>query len=113
MIESYNFGRIVINGKGYSEDLIIFLDTVRENWRREKGHVLAIDDIRSSIEAFGPEVLVVGTGQNGRMVIPHKTREYLNSMRIELFEESTGEACERYNRLSGSRRVMGAFHLTC
>jgi len=32
MIESYDFGRIVINGKKFGSDLIIFPDRVNGNW---------------------------------------------------------------------------------
>jgi len=36
-IDSYQFGRIVIDGVGYGSDLIILGDGVQENWRRVRG----------------------------------------------------------------------------
>jgi len=32
MIESYKFGEIIINGKKYSSDLIIFEDYIYDSW---------------------------------------------------------------------------------
>ena len=40
IIEQYRFGKMRINGKDYSSDLIIFFDTIETNWRRKKGHSL-------------------------------------------------------------------------
>ena len=35
MIESYDFGRIVIDGRKFASDVIIFLDRVDGNWWRK------------------------------------------------------------------------------
>ena len=44
-IESYRFGQIVIDGESYSNDVIIFPDHVKQNWRRNSGHNLVTDDL--------------------------------------------------------------------
>ena len=44
-IDSYQFGEIVISGKEYSSDVIIFPDRVIDNWWRETGHELCLEDI--------------------------------------------------------------------
>jgi hypothetical protein len=112
MIDSYDFGRIVINGKRYNSDLIVFSDKVRDGWWRKEGHRLHVDDLKDVLE-FKPEVLVVGTGYSGLMRIPLETRRYVESEGIEFLAQKTAEACETFNRLVKSRRVVAALHLTC
>jgi hypothetical protein len=112
MIDSYDFGRIVINGKRYNSDLIVFPDKVRDGWWRKEGHRLHIEDLKDALEAK-PEVLVVGTGYSGMMTIPPETRKYVESKGIELIAQRTAEACKTFNRLVKSRKVVAALHLTC
>jgi len=69
MIDSYDFGRIIINGKRYNSDLIVFSDKVRDGWWRKEGHRLDVEDLKDVLESK-PEVLVVGTGYSGLMRIP-------------------------------------------
>ena len=112
MIDSYDFGRIVINGKRYNNDLIVFPDKVRDGWWRKEGHRLHVEDLKDVLEAK-PEVLVVGTGYSGLMTVPPETRKYVQSGGIELIAQRTAEACKTFNRLVQSRKVVAALHLTC
>jgi hypothetical protein len=112
MIDSYEFGRIVINGKRYDSDLIVFSDKVRSGWWRKEGHRLHVEDLKEVLEVK-PEVLVVGTGYSGLMTVPPETRKYIESKGIELMVQKTTEACETFNRLVKSRKVVAALHLTC
>ncbi len=112
MIDSYDFGRIVINGKRYSSDLIVFPDKVRDGWWRKEGHRLHVEDLKDVLEVK-PEVLVVGTGYSGLMRVPPETRRYVESEGIEFVAQKTAEACETFNRLVKSRKVVAALHLTC
>jgi hypothetical protein len=112
MIDSYDFGRIVINGKRYSSDLIVFSDKVRDGWWRKEGHRLHVEDLKDVLEVK-PEVLVVGTGYSGLMRVPPETRRYVESEGIEFIAQKTAEACETFNRLVKSRKVVAALHLTC
>jgi len=112
MIDSYEFGRIVINGKRYSNDLILFSDKVRDGWWRKEGHLLHVEDLKDVLEVK-PEVLVVGTGYLGLMMVPLETRKYVESEGIEIIAQKTTEACETFNRLVKSRKVVAALHLTC
>ena len=66
IINSYQFGEIVINGKKYSSDVIIFPDRVIDNWWRKTGHELCLEDIAEAMTE-NPEVLLVGNGASGLM----------------------------------------------
>jgi len=112
MIEFHDFGKITINGKRYTTDVIIFPDHVRDNWWRNQGHSLSIEDLREVVQAK-PEVLIVGTGYNGCMKVPDEVLEHFTSRSIEVIVEKTGEACKTYNRVASTKRVVAAFHLTC
>lgn len=112
MINSYDFGRIVIDGNAFTTDVIIFSDRVMEDWWRKDGHVLHIADIESAVEE-NPEVLIIGTGKYGILNVLPQTREYIESKGIELIVELTERACEIYNRISQDRKVVAALHLTC
>jgi hypothetical protein len=96
----------------YSGDVIIYPDRVDGPWWREKGHSLALADLREVLQAL-PEALVIGQGSYGRMEVPLETRRRLQAAGIEVIVEPTGRACEMYNRLRAKRRVVAALHLTC
>jgi len=112
-IDTYEFGRMVVDGKAYTQDLIIFPDRIREKWRRQKGHGLCLKDIADVIEAL-PEILVVGQGQFGAMRIGKSVAEAIESDGIRLFADKTTEAVRLFNEFANAGHdVVGAFHLTC
>ena len=112
MIESYNFGRIVIDGQTYRSDVVIHPHGVRDRWRRRSGHRLLPEDLEGVLEA-GAETIIVGTGKMGLMQVPDETREWLESRGLEVIVERTDQACETYNRLSQEGPVIAALHLSC
>ena len=112
-IDSYQFGRIVIDGVSYSSDCLIVGGTVGSNWWREQGHSLSAEDLKGVIAAK-PSVLVVGCGASGLMQVPEQTRQALqeNDIRLEVLD--THKAVQRFNELSkAGENVAAALHLTC
>ena len=112
MIDSYHFGHIVINGKEYNSDVIVFPNRVKDHWWRKSGHGLAIKDIEEIIESR-PEVLIIGCGADEMLKIPQETRDYIQQQGIELVACDTKKACEIYNGLCKKRQVTIGLHLTC
>lgn len=110
-IDSYSFGKIIINGKTYTSDVIVFPDRVKANWWRKEGHEINPEDIADIIKAK-PDTLIIGTGAYDLVTIKDKTREMLSSKRIRLIAKPTKEACDEYNRIRDKRKVAG-LHLTC
>jgi len=113
LIESYDFGSIVVNGTRYTSDVIITGDKIQASWRRREGHVVHASDVRDALEEFLPEVVVVGTGYAGMMKVGREIEDYLRTKGIELLVERTEKACKLFNTLSKSKRVLAALHLTC
>jgi hypothetical protein len=112
VIESYSFGRIVVDGRTYTADVIICPDRVESSWVRGSGHALAIEDLQAVLEGEA-RMVIVGTGSVGLMRVPVATLEYLKAAGFEVIVERTGQACDTYNRLSEQRPVIAALHLSC
>jgi hypothetical protein len=49
-IDHYEFGRIMIDGRQETRDLIILPDRVVRNWWRQDGHALVLDDLAEVLE---------------------------------------------------------------
>jgi hypothetical protein len=109
-IEKYNFGKIIINGKAYANDVILLGEKIIPNWWRKKGHNLLKQDLEKIIE-YKPQLLIIGKGNNGRMRVPNALHKKLE-FNIESYK--TDRAVRRYNQaLEEGIRVAGGFHLTC
>lgn len=112
MIEKYTFGQIKINGNTYTSDVIVYPDRVNDNWWRKQGHLLVPQDLEDAVDTR-PDTLVVGTGNSELMKVPDSTREWVSSQGIKLIIQPTEKACNTYNQLSQSEKVVAALHLTC
>jgi hypothetical protein len=111
-IDLYSFGKIIIKGKTYTSDVIIYPESVDSSWWRKEGHYLQPVDLDKALSAK-PDLLIIGTGHSGVMVVPEETILFIKSKGIEILVERTEKAVELYNSLSKARKVVAAFHLTC
>jgi hypothetical protein len=112
-VDTYEFGRIVVDGVEYRADLIILPDGVAPDWWRREGHSLAPEDLPAATAA-AVATLVVGTGAYGAMAVPAATVAFLAERDIALEAKPTAAAVERYNALAAAgERVAAALHLTC
>ncbi|MFH0778885.1 MAG: Mth938-like domain-containing protein [Candidatus Eisenbacteria bacterium] len=112
MIDSYEFGEIVIDGKTYTSDVIIYPDRIDDGWRRKEGHKLSVEDIKGVLDSR-PEVLVVGTGYSACLKVESGTKRALEESGVELIVADTTKACREFNQLAGRKSVVAALHLTC
>ncbi len=103
---------MVISGKAYTSDLIIFPDRVDPSWWRKSGHRLCLEDLKDILQE-DLEVLVVGTGYMGVMKVEEEVTQYAKSHGIELIIEKTKKAVGRYKSIFSKKKTIGAFHLTC
>lgn len=112
MIESYSFGQMVVDGRAFTADLIVFPGRIKDSWWRKSGHKLCLEDLKDVVnEDF--EVLVVGTGFYGIMKVEEEVKNFARSKGIDLVAEKTKEAVDSFNELSAKKKTIGAFHLTC
>jgi len=110
-IDHYSFGQIVIDGKRYTSDVIIYPGRVDSSWWREDGHTLRAVDIADVIDAK-PEILIIGTGIYGAMSVPKETLTFLESKGMDIRIERTEKAVELFNKLQG-KKVIAVLHINC
>lgn len=112
MIESYDFGKIKIDGEEYSHDVIIFDDGIKDWWRKDS-HWVGVSDLREIIEKK-PKTVIFGTGYSGVMEVAKEAKEHLEKLGVEVIIEPTKKACDTYNKLSSENKsIIAALHLTC
>jgi hypothetical protein len=112
-ISEYEFGKIAIDDKTYTSDVIIAPEKVIDSWWRKEGHNLNIEDLDDIVKA-SPEILVIGTGYYGRMKIPEETKKYLEDHGIKVRLSKTSDAVTEFNELQKKcARIVAALHLTC
>lgn len=110
-IDYYDFGEVIVDGKKYTSDIIIYPDRVSTNWWRKEGHSLSIDDLKNVISEK-PEIIIAGTGFDGCMKIPPETKKYIESKKIKLIVEKTAGAVKIHNNCE-NKNVITCLHLTC
>ena len=112
MIEHYEFGKFIINGKIYESNVVLLGKEARKG-RYLEGHKLKIDDFILLVE-YKPEVIVIGTGASGVVKVQAEIREFIEGKGIKLIAEKTAEACKTYNSLVKQGKKVAAFlHNTC
>lgn len=112
MITSYGFGRVVIDGKAYTSDVIVYPERTADGWWRKKGHELSLKDIGEILE-YGPQLLIVGTGKFGMMKVPEEVASDIRASGIKLVVAHTPRAVRLFNGQPSGTRVVAALHLTC
>ncbi len=112
-IESYSFGRMTVDGKTYTKDIIIFPDnSILSPWWRRAGHRLERSDI-GKLVAMSPDIIIAGTGASGLMKIDGGLVSFLEEQQIAFIALPTAEAVRVYNERVRKEVAGGCFHLTC
>lgn len=112
-IEEYSFGRVVIDGKEYNDDLILFQDhIIQDKWWRSQGHLLKYKDLDEYIEEYNPQEIIIGTGYYGTMDIDDSCASRLKEKGIKVTEGRSKEMVDKYIE-SDKYGLMACFHLTC
>jgi hypothetical protein len=112
-IDQYAFGKVVIEGKTYTSDVIIYPEKVDPSWWRKEGHRLQPVDLENVIREK-PDILIIGTGNVGAMDVPKETLAFLRSQGIDVRVARTEKAVGIFNSsYGGNKKVVAALHLTC
>jgi hypothetical protein len=110
-IGDYSFGRIIVDGREETRDLIVLPVRVVRNWWRREGHGLVLDDLADVIDEL-PERLIIGTGAYGRLAPDPQALERLRVRGIDVEALPTADAVQRYVQLDPNH-TAAALHLTC
>jgi hypothetical protein len=116
-LEYPGFGEIVVDGREYKHDIVIYPDgrigrRRKEISKRKHGtsHKLDPEELREYLrEDF--DALIVGTGMYGKLSLLPESRKLVEGK--EVVELPTGEAVKLFNELQGRKRILGIFHVTC
>jgi len=116
-LEYPSFGKIIVDGKVYEHDIIIYPSRrveKRKKWisksKHGTSHKLDSEELKEYLtEDF--DVLIVGTGYYGYLSLLPESRKLVEGK--EVHELPTGKAVELFNELNGKRKVLGIFHVTC
>ena len=110
-MDGYGFGRVTIDGREETRDVIVLPERVVRSWWRREGHGLVLEDLAEVLDEL-PERLLVGTGAYGRIRPDPGALEALRARGVDVEVLPTGEAVERYRQLD-PRKTAAALHLTC
>lgn len=120
MIEEYRFGKIVIDGKTYKEDVEVHWTGEVLPFQFQQRHTFDIETVIRAVE-YNPETIIIGTGESGLAQTTERVENFIKEKGIELIIDKTEEAVKTFNVMNEDsleeegrqRRVIGLFHLTC
>ncbi len=113
IVEHYEFGKIRINGKIYTRDLIIMPWRIVENWWRKEGHRVQMEDLK---EIMNEEIsyFIIGTGYYGRVNVDRDVIEFFERRGVRVILKESEEAVKDYNKFAKEgKKVALGIHLTC
>jgi len=110
-IEHYSFGKITIDGQTYHQDLIVYPDRIDTSWYLGEGNTLLVDDILDILREK-PEIIIIGTGFHGGLIVPDLVKTQVMRQEINLMAAKTEQAVKLYNSLIHDQKTIAAFRLT-
>ena len=106
VITSYDSDSISINGKVFSQSLIIAANQLQQSWELKSIEALQENHI-NQILSFQPELIILGTGDS--LVFPAtETYSAIINLGIGVDFMDTGAACRTYNILMSEGRNVVA-----
>lgn len=116
-IGEHRWGEIEVEGHGSFRDAKLWPGGARGWDWNETGtrHRPGIQpaDVEELLD-HAPEVVVLSRGRQRRLQTTTEVLELLDDHGVEVVQEETGEAIDRYNDMAErGRKVAGLFHTTC
>ena len=110
-ITSYSFGKMIVDGKTYTNELQILPNGTVKKWSPNDPHYILPADIEEIVSS-SIKTLIIGNGANGEAAIPDETIKFIKAKSITVHIMNTYEAVKLFNE--SSKEAMGAiFHLNC
>jgi hypothetical protein len=116
-IDELTFGSIVIEGKKYRRDVLIFADGMVK--RRKGGflmfgsHKIKKEEIEKLTQGQ-PETIIVGTGTNGAANIAPDAESWAKGNNLNLLIQPSYDAVAKLNELTEQKKKVAALiHITC
>ena len=116
-IDAAAFGSIFIEGREIGNDVILRLDgSIRKRKKKLSkrvygtSHTISCEEMRFIFEK-GAELLIIGTGHYGRVVLSDEAGSYLKKHGCRVKLEATPDAIHSWNR--AREKTIALFHVTC
>lgn len=110
-IDDYSFGRVTVDGREETHDVIVLPQRVVRNWWRRDGHALVLEDLEAVLDEL-PARLIIGTGADGRLRPDPGTVAALRARGVDVDALPTAEAVRLYGTANPAE-TAAALHLTC
>jgi len=116
-IDKFSFGSIVIDGKKYSRDVLLFANGMVK--KRKGGflmfgsHNIRKEEIKELAEDR-PEAVIIGTGTSGKASLAPEVEDWAKEKNLNLIVQPSHEAVAKLNELRGQKKEVAALiHITC
>jgi glucokinase len=116
-ISRWRFGKVAVGDTTYDHDIYIRADgKVKDRKRCPRGrtggpcHKVNLREIQK-VSKGGPEVLFIGTGRSGRVVVAASALKSLRAETIEVHALPTPQAIKAYNGCRRRKAIL--LHVTC
>lgn len=116
-IDELTFDSIVIEGKQYGRDVLIFLDgTVKKrsgDFLMFGSHEIRERELKE-LSHGQPEAIIVGTGTDGAAHIAAEAESWAKANNVSLLVQPSYDAIVKLNELTEQKKkVAGLIHITC
>lgn len=113
LIERYDFGEIIVDGREYTHDIVIYPEGILSNWWRIEGHRLQLADVKDFL-GMKVDVVIIGTGYEGIMKVDNDVIDAFRKTSSEVYVLKSRQAVRKYNEeVSKGKKVLLFIHLTC
>lgn len=113
-----SFGKVVVNGETYGDVLVIKNEVIERDRRMleeryKTSHLIAPEEIENLLSSE-PEIVIIGTGQYGALIVSPKVIEKFEKNKVKLTVLKTPQAIREYNKLKkANKKVNALIHVTC
>ncbi len=116
-VDELSFGSLVIDGKKYSQDVLIFTDATVK--KRKGGflmfgsHNIKIGELEELAQGE-PETIIIGTGTNAKASLATEAESWVKEKNLSLIVQPSYEAAASLNELTEQgKKVAALIHITC
>ena len=110
MIQAFEFEKIVIDGKEFNVDVMIYPNGQIKKWKRKDEHDLRSGDVKKILKQ-NPKLLIFGLGTVGNLTVSPTVYEELEKAGIDVLAFKTDKAVETYKAQREEEGTAALFHL--
>ena len=110
-ITHYSFGKIIVDGKTYENDIAILPSKTVKKWRMKIHHAIQLNDIKDLIDD-STKTLIIGVGADSVCSVTDDIVDFSKSMGVDLLILDTYEAVRAFNKLP-KKGLSACFHINC